>query len=77
MQVTSELVLFFPQVTEKGEQVIAYASRALTKPERRYCVTRRELLAVVVFTQHFRPYLLGRHFELRTDPRQFGMVAEF
>ena len=30
-------------------------------------MTHRELLAVVVFTQHFRPYWLGRHFELRTD----------
>lgn len=42
------------------ERVIAYASKVLTRPERRYCVTRRELLAVVTFIQHFRPYLLGR-----------------
>lgn len=44
-----------------------YASQTLGKAERRYCVTRRELLAVVTFTQHFRPYLLGRQFTLRTD----------
>jgi hypothetical protein len=25
----------------------------LTKPERRYCVTRKELLAVVFFVKHF------------------------
>jgi hypothetical protein len=49
------------------EHVIAYASRTLSKPERRYCVTRRELLAVVTFIHHFRPYLLGRKFSLRTD----------
>ena len=49
------------------EHVITYGSRLLTKPKRQYCVTRRELLAVVVFTRHFRPYLLGRHFTLRTD----------
>jgi len=56
------------QLQDDGtERVIAYASRLLTKPERRYCVTRRELLAVVTFTQHFRPYLLGRQFLLRTD----------
>ncbi len=49
------------------EKVISYASRVLSKPERRYCVTRKELLAVVTFVRHFRPYLLGRHFKLRTD----------
>ena len=35
--------------------VVAFASRTLSKSERKYCVIRRELLAVVVFTQHFRP----------------------
>ena len=36
------------QEDEQGnERVIAYGSRLLSKPERRYCVTRRELLAVV------------------------------
>ena len=49
------------------EHVVAYGSRLLTKSERQYCVTRRELLAVVVFTKHFQPYLLGRRFVLRTD----------
>ena len=52
---------------EGRERVIAYGSRVLSKPERRYCITRRELLAVVVFTAHFRLYLLGHHFVLRTD----------
>lgn len=40
---------------------------ALTAEQRKYCVTRRELLAVVRFTRQFRHYLLGRHFEIRTD----------
>lgn len=56
------------QLQEDGsERVIAYASRVLTRPERRYCVTRKELLAVVTFIHHFRAYLLGREFRLRTD----------
>lgn len=66
------------QVQEDGsERVIAYASRVLTKPERRYCVTRRELLAVVSFVQHFRPYLLGKHFLLRTDHGSLTWLSNF
>ena len=35
------------------ERPIAYANRTLTKTQRRYCVTRRELLAVVTFCSPF------------------------
>ena len=45
-----------------SECVIGYASRVLSKPEQRYCVTRKELLAAVSFIKHFRPYLLGKQF---------------
>jgi len=55
------------QVQDGEEKVIAYASRMLITPERNYCVTRKELLAVVYFTGFFRPYLLGRNFLIRTD----------
>src|SRR3989442_2994259 len=55
------------QVQNAEERVIAYASRTLRRPERNYCVTRKELLAVVHFTSAFRPYLLGRDFLIRTD----------
>ena len=44
-----------------GEKhVVAYASRSLTKAERRYRVTHKELLAVVTFLNQFRPYLLQK-----------------
>jgi hypothetical protein len=38
------------QVQDGRESVIAYGSRCLDKPEGNYCVTRREMLAVVYFT---------------------------
>lgn len=49
------------------ERVLAYGSRKLAKAEQNYCTTRRELLAIVDFTSHFRQYLLGRPFRVRTD----------
>eukprot|EP00731_Ephydatia_muelleri_P019301 Em0012g126a len=66
------------QPSEDGsERVIAYASRSLSRQEQRYCVTRRELLAVVEFTHHFRPYLLGRQFTLRTDHGSLVWLQNF
>ena len=50
------------------ERVIAYASRALSKAEQKYSVTKKEVLAVVTFVHHFRSYLLGQHFLLQTFP---------
>ncbi|KAL5494405.1 hypothetical protein EMCRGX_G015734, partial [Ephydatia muelleri] len=49
------------------ERVVAYASRALSRTEKKYCATRREMLALVWAARHFRPYLYGRKFTLRTD----------
>ena len=54
------------QEDEGRETVVAYASKVLSKAERRYCVTRRELLAVVTFLQHFR---LSLRTLLRTTDR--------
>jgi len=47
-------------------KVIAYASRALSCTERRYCITRKEHLGVVFGLKHFRQHLLGRSFIIRT-----------
>ena len=55
------------QVQDGKERVIAYFSKTLGGAEQNYCVTRRELLAVIKSVQHFRPYLYGRPFRLRTD----------
>ena len=49
------------------ERVIAYGSRSLQGREQRYCTRRRELLAIVEFVKHFKPYLWGREVLIRTD----------
>ena len=49
------------------ELVVAYGSRLYSKSEINYCVTRRELLAIVYFTKLYKNYLLGRRFTVRTD----------
>lgn len=65
------------QVQEGNEKVLAYASRKLSRPERNYCVTRRELLAVVVYLKHFRQYLYGRKVKVRTDHAALRWLFQF
>jgi len=55
------------QEQDGREVVLAYASRTLSKPERNYDVTRREILAVAFGLKTYRQYLLGRQFVIRTD----------
>ena len=65
------------QTQEGEERVIAYSSKRLGPSQQRYCVTRRELLAVVTFTRQFRHYLLGRRFLLRTDHGSLTRLFRF
>ena len=56
------------QVQEGVERPLAFASRCLNDAEKNYCVTRRELLAVVYYiTKEFRHYLLNAKVKVRTD----------
>ena len=61
----------------REERPIAYASKSLSKTQRRYCTTRRELLAVVAFVNHFRHFLLGRKFLIRTDHSALRWLMSF
>lgn len=66
------------QLNDQGtEVVVGYASRALQKCERRYCVTRKELLAVVNFVKHYKHYLYGRRFVVRTDHGSLRWLMQF
>ena len=65
------------QLTDGEEYVTAYASFSLTAIQKRYCTTRKELLAIVRFTRHFRHYLLGRRFVLRTDHGSLTWLMRF
>ena len=62
---------------KEEERPVAYASKSLTRTQRRYCVTRRELLAIVTFVWQFRPYLLGRKFVIRTDHSALRWIMSF
>ena len=55
------------QIQDGREVVIAFASRSLRLSQRRYCTTRREMLAAVVMCALFRSYLRGAQFTLHTD----------
>ena len=67
----------FAQNQDGQERVIASASRTLTKAERNYCTTRKEMLAVVYFIKHFHSYLLVHPFVLRTDHAALKRLSQF
>ena len=65
------------QVQNGQERVIAFESVALTPEQKRYCTTRKELLAVIKFTRQFRHYLLGRPFIVRSDHSSLQWIMNF
>ena len=65
------------QIQEGVERVICYGSKKLDKAQRNYCVTRKELLAVVTFVNQYRHYLLGQEFTLRTDHSSLRWLCNF
>ena len=66
------------QVIRPGvEQPVSYFSRTLSKPERKYAVTRKEMLALVDSMRHFRCYVLGRKLKVRTDHSALQWLRTF
>lgn len=46
---------------------VAYVSRSLTSTERMYSITEKEMLAAILAIEHYKYYLYGREFRLKTD----------
>lgn len=56
------------QISEQGvEVVIAFTSRSLSPCEEKYSVIERETLACVWALEHFRKFIWGKKFVLRSD----------
>ena len=65
------------QVCDGKEVPIAFASYSLIPVQCKYCMTRKELLAVVRFMRLFRHYSLGRRFVVRTDHNSLRWLFSF
>jgi len=53
---------------KNGLQIpVAYASRSFTKGESNKSTTEQELSAIHWAITHYRPYIYGRHFTVKTD----------
>ena len=51
------------QKDDSGDKrVFAYGSHAVNAHEKFYCITRKELLIIYYFKQHFNHYLYGKRF---------------
>jgi hypothetical protein len=65
------------QVQNGQERPIAYISRQLNSAEQKYAATESEMLALVWATKHFRYYLFGKLFLVRTDHSALTCLREF
>ena len=55
------------QEQESMLRVIGYASRIFNTCEKKYCITHKELAAIIFGLKPYRQYLLGRQFTIRSD----------
>ena len=63
------------QIQNDQERVVAYCSRALRPSQRRYCTTKREMLAAVAMCIQFRSYLRGARFTPPDGSKVISLVA--
>ena len=65
------------QIHHHVERVIVYYSGALRPSQRKYCTTKRKMLAAVSMCIQFRSYLRGAKFTLRTDHKSLVWLHRF
>ena len=51
----------------KKERAIVYGGGNFSDTQKKYSVTEREALSVIVAIQKYKPYLLGNHFTVVVD----------
>ena len=57
-----------------NQQIVAYASQALTETEKKYSQTKKEVLAIVWAVEHFHLFLFGSEFTLITDHKPLEII---
>ena len=57
-----------------SQQIIAYASRALSDTENRYSQTEKEALAIIWAVEHFHLFIYGSEFTLVTDHKPLEII---
>ena len=58
-----------------SQQIIAYASRALSDTEKRYSQTEKEALAIIWAVEHFHLFIYGSEFTLVTDHKPLEIIC--
>ena len=65
------------QIQDGKEKVIFYGANKLSRCQKKYCVTRKELLAAFHYIKKFKHYLMGRKFLLRTDHKALEQLLNW
>ncbi|KAI5390202.1 hypothetical protein KIW84_075494 [Lathyrus oleraceus] len=55
---------------------VSYMSQTLAAKAQQKSVYERELMAMVIAIQKWRPYLLGKHFKVHTDQKSLKFITE-
>lgn len=55
------------QLQDDCKVVVPYYSKAMSDPEKNYCLTSNDFLPAAKAVKHFRPYFYGQMFRLQTN----------